>query len=102
MFNKISQIKNLIINIIQKIILKSKKAQKTLFLIQIPPRNEYGPEESQLSQRKRILAVLFGFLGVLDFKSFENHFLFFFILKRSFKTKNFVLKPPERQTYHII
>ena len=45
MFNKISQIKNLIINIIQKIILKSEKAQKTLFLIQIPPRNEYGPEE---------------------------------------------------------
>ena len=76
MFNKISQIKNLIINIIQKIILKSEKAQKTLFLIQIPQRNEYGPEESQLSQRKSIPAVLFGFLGVLDFRSFEISFFF--------------------------
>ena len=76
MFNKISQIKNLIINIIQKIILKSEKAQKTLFLIQIPPRNEYEPEESELSQQERILAVLFGFWGVLDFRSFEITFFF--------------------------
>ena len=58
--------------------LKSVQRQKWGVLTKIPPRNVYGPEESQLSQLERIPAVLFGFWRVLDFKSFEISFSFFF------------------------